>query len=211
MSRLVIYGAWYFSRVAAEAAQSLGYQLLGRVDPAPPAQTRVLAAVPDDCEIFVAIGDNHLRETVALELQRRGRKLATLVHPTAVVSPSASVGDGCYVAELAVVRSNARLDAGVVLQAGAVVSHDVSVERFASFGPNAACASKSHVGARCTVGVGASIRPDIRIGEDSTVAAGAAVLRSCEPGTTLVGNPARATRPGPARGRQSDWSRNEVW
>lgn len=211
MKELVVYGAWYFGRVVAEIARSCDYHIGGFVDPNPPEGIEVLQGIPPRSDVFVAIGDNGLREEVAQGLVQRGHRLVALVHPSAVVSPSAALGPGCLVAELAVVRAGASLGMGVVLQAGSVVSHDSSVAPFASFGPNAACASKCRIGARVAVGVGASLRPGTRIADDCTVAAGAAVFRDSEPGQTLVGNPARATRSAVAAGKQSDWSANRVW
>lgn len=211
MSDLVIYGAWYFSRVVAEAAEASGWHVLGCVDPDPPEGVATLAEIPPGAHVFVAIGDNRVREAVASSLRDQGRSFATIVHPLASVSPSAVLGEGCYVAELAAVRTNASLEDGVVLQAGSVVSHDAHVGTFASLGPNAACASKVHIGCRTVIGVGASIAPGVSIGGDCTVAAGAVVFRDCEPGRTLIGNPAKPTRVDSEDAVQSNWAANTVW
>jgi len=208
---LVIFGAWHFSRVVVGVAAATGHNVIGVVDPNPPDGVRTLAQIPPDAEAIVAIGDNALREQVSRSIVDRGRALATVVHPSAVVSPSAVLGAGSFVAELVTVRTNASIDTGVVLQAGSVVSHDVQVAAFASFGPNAACASKSRIGARTALGVGANLHPGIDLGDDCVVAAGAAVFRDAPDGVTLVGNPARTTRPAGDAGRQSNWSDNTVW
>lgn len=211
MKELVIFGAWYFSRVVAEAAEASGWKVLGYVDPDPPQDVATLSEVPDSAEVFVAIGDNAVRESVARELRDRGRRVATVIHPAASVSPSARLGEGCYIAEMAVLRTNAALGAGVVLQPGSVVSHDAKVDDFASFGPNAACASKVRIGRQTTVGVGASIAPGVHVGHNCTVAAGAVVFRDCEGERTLVGNPAKPTRAPRTEAVQSNWSGNTVW
>lgn len=211
MKELVIFGAWYFSRVVAEAAQASGWTVLGCVDPDPPPDVVTLTEVPDSTAVFVAIGDNGVRESVAQALRDHGRQFATVAHPAASVSPSAQLGDGCYIAEMAVLRTNAVLGAGVVLQAGSVVSHDAQVEDYASFGPNAACASKVHIGRRSLLGVGANIAPGVRVGADCTVAAGAVVFRDCDSGCSLVGNPAKSTRVSRADVIASNWSGNSVW
>lgn len=55
------------------------------------------------------------------------------------------------------------------------------------------------IGANVWVGAGALILPGVVIGDNAVVGAGAVVTRSVAPGTTVVGNPARAIRShGPA-------------
>jgi len=208
---LVIYGAWYFGNVIKEAAEAAGWQVLGHVDPDPPDGVTTIESIPQGAAVFVAIGDNKIRAEVTGTLLQHGRSLARIAHPSACISPSAQLGPGSYVAELAAVRTNAILGEGVVVQAGGVVSHDCTIAPFASFGPNSAAASKVTVGQRTVIGTGAVIAPALTIGDDCTVAAGAAVFRNADDNRTLVGNPARAT-PSPIPDViHSDWSRNDVW
>ena len=103
--QLVIYGAWYFGRVIAEAAEALGWEVLGYVDPDPPQDIVTLGSVPSGAAVFAAIGDNAIRAAVNASLLEHGRNLASIVHPAASVSPSARLGPGTYVAELAAVRT----------------------------------------------------------------------------------------------------------
>ena len=209
--QLVIYGAWYFGRVIAEAAEALGWEVLGYVDPDPPQDIVTLDSVPAGAAVFAAIGDNAIRAAVNASLLEQGRTLASIVHPAASVSPSARLGPGSYVAELAAVRTHASIGEGVVLQAGSVVSHDCKIAPYASLGPNAAAASKVTVGKRTMVGAGAVIAPALVVGDDCTVAAGAAVFKSVEADKSLVGNPARATASPPKAIKHSDWDANDVW
>lgn len=208
---IVIYGAWYFGRVVEEAAIAAGWDVLGFVDPEPPADVTTLQTVPPGVPAIVAIGDNRTRAEVSAALAEQGRPLATVVHPEAYVSPSASLGAGSYVAEFAVVRTGAVVAGGVVLQAGCVVSHDCRLQAHASFGPNAVAASKVRIGLRTVVGAGAAIAPGLVIGQDSTVAAGAAVFKDAGDNVSLVGNPARVT-PSPDKAViHSDWGANLAW
>jgi UDP-N-acetylbacillosamine N-acetyltransferase len=211
VEQLVIYGAWYFGRVISEAAEAMGWDVLGYVDPDPPDGVTTLGTVPPGAVVFVAIGNNSVRAGVNASLLEHGRDLATIVHPSASVSPSAQLGPGSYVAELAAVRTNAAVGEGVVLQAGSVVSHDCNIAAYASFGPNSAAASKVTVGKRTVVGAGGIIAPGLVIGDDCTVAAGAAVFKDVSDNKTLVGNPARATASPLKEIQHSDWDANNVW
>ncbi len=211
MKKLVIYGAWYLSHVIAEAAEASAWEVLGFVDPEPPEDMATLKSLPEDAAVFVAIGNNHIRETVTSSLLKHGRRMATIVHPTACISPSASIEPGSFIGELVIVRTKATLHQGVALQAGSIVSHDCQVESFATFGPNAVAAGRVRIGQRTLIGAGASIAPGVSIGEDCIVTVGAGVFRDSENNKKLIGNPAQV-KPNPSRrSKQSNWHLNVIW
>lgn len=209
---LVLFGGWYLADVYEELAISLGWRVLGKVDPQPRDNASRLQHVPSAAYCFVAIGDNSLREFVSQELQRHGRKLATLIHPSAVVSSSATIGAGSYIGESAVLRTQSLVGEGVIVNAGAVVSHHTAIESFVSVGPNVALASQTSIGRRTMVGVGACIRPQVKVGTAAMIGAGSVVIHPVPDNATVVGNPAREIRPsGTSPTPQSDWKSNRVW
>ena len=173
----------------------------------PPAGGEALGEVPADSQCFVAIGDAKLRAFVGERLREEGRTLATLAHPSAIVSPSASVGPGCYLGENVLVRTQAQVGRGAILSAGTIVSHHCALGDYTMLGINAAVAGRAEVGSRCLVGVGSSVRPVVRIGDDVVVGVGAAVVRDAPDGCTVVGNPARPLPTNRSRKaeNQSDW------
>jgi sugar O-acyltransferase (sialic acid O-acetyltransferase NeuD family) len=208
---LVIFGAWHFSQVLTEAAELNGWRVAGYVDPDPPGHVTTILEIPADVTGIASVGDNLLRAQVFGKLMEHRRKLTTLVHPSAVVSRTASIGLGSYVGENAVVRSNAVIGIGVFVNAGAVVSHDCKVGDFVTLGPNAAAAGHVTVGAQTLIGVGASIRPWVNIGSRCEIGAGAAVISDIPDDTAAIGVPARAVPKSTRAERQSDWSGNTVW
>jgi len=211
VKKLVIYGAWYLSRVIAEAAEASGREVLGFVDPEPPEDVATLETLPENVAVFVAIGNNHIREAVTSSLLKHSRRIATIAHPTACISPSASIDPGSFIGELVVVRTKATLGQGVVLQAGSIVSHDCQVKSFATFGPNAVAAGRVRIGQRTLVGAGASIAPGVSIGEDCTVTVGAGVFKDSENNKKLIGNPAQVVASPTKGSKQSNWDLNVVW
>ena len=208
---LVIFGAWHFSQVVTEAAELNGWRVVGYVDPDPPEYVTTMRKIPEDMTVIVSVGENSLRARVFGKLMERRRKLTALVHPSAVVSRTASIGLGSYVGENAVVRSNAVIGMSVFVNAGAIVSHDCNVGDFVTLGPNAAAAGHVTVGAQTLIGVGSSIRPWVRIGSRCEIGAGAAAVSDVPDDMAAIGVPARAVPKSTKAGRQSDWSRNVVW
>ncbi len=208
---LVIYGAWYFSQVIAEAARACGWSLAGFVDPDPPKGTDTLDSFPANAHAIVAIGSNEIRAYVFGKLIEHRRNIATIVHPVAHVSPSARIGNGCYIAENVTVRTNATVGNGTNLNSGAVVSHDCCVGDFVTFGPNAATAGHVSIGDLTTLGVGASARPNAKVGNRCVVGAGTAVVKDVPDDVTAIGVPARVVPHVSGSQKHSDWKTNTVW
>ncbi len=55
-----------------------------------------LGDIPHEA-VVVAIGNNQTRRRVFDTLRERGERIATAVHPSAVIAPSAEIGVGCMV------------------------------------------------------------------------------------------------------------------
>lgn len=120
-----------------------------------------------------------------------GLKPVSAVHPSAIVSPSAILGDGIVVMPLAVINAAARLGANVIINTGAVVEHDCVVGDHVHIAPGVRLASAVSVGSETHVGLGAVVRQLIRIGSGVVIGAGAVVVKDVPEGQVVFGNPAR--------------------
>lgn len=154
--------------------------------------TAVLAdgSFPDGSDaLALAVGRNEVRLDC---LRQAGDSWAPpLIHPSAVVSPSAQVGRGSVVFPGAVVNAAARIGDAVIINSGAIVEHDCKIGDGAHISPGAVLAGGVQVGERSWVGAGATVIPGVRIGDGVIVGAGAAVIRDVEGGLKMVGVPAR--------------------
>ncbi|MAC34670.1 MULTISPECIES: acetyltransferase [Idiomarina] len=165
-----------------EFAQHYGCPVVGTVDDA-----FAQAAVQYD-EAIVAIGNAKVRSTIQNQLQRVA---SALIHPSAVVSPSAQLGQGTVVMPNAVVNSDTVIGDGVIINTGAVVEHDCKIGDYSHICPNTALAGGVTVGAQSWIGIGSSVIQLITIGSDVTVGAGSVIIRDIPNGHTVVGNPAK--------------------
>jgi UDP-N-acetylbacillosamine N-acetyltransferase len=76
---------------------------------------------------FPAIGNNELRMKWIIRLTKAGFKLPVLIHPTAFISPSTKVYNGCIVEAKAVVNTNTVIENGCIIGIGAMVDHDCHI------------------------------------------------------------------------------------
>ena len=140
---------------------------------------------------LVGIGDAAKRLHWLNQLGTIGYQRPRLIHPTAWVSASASLGPGSVVFAQATVQAQAHLGTGVILNTGCSIDHDVHLSDGVHICPGARVAGEVHVGTRSWIGIGACVVQQVRIGADVMVGAGAAVTQDLEDGVTAVGVPAR--------------------
>lgn len=197
---LVLIGGGGHAMVVGEAAIAQGYDLLGFYDDDPKAGVSILAKHLGTFHEFEKLGDapriigvgdvKHRRELI----DRVGGPFATVVHPSAIVSPSAELGAGVFVGPLAVVHARARVGAHAILNTSSVVEHDCALGTNIHVAPTAALGGNVRVGPDTLIGIGAKALPGARVGARCVVGAGSVVLRAVGDDLTVVGVPARVAR-----------------
>lgn len=152
---------------------------------------RVAGLETIDADYVIAIGDPAIRAAIHGQATGWGRSAATLWHTTAHRADDVHWEPGTVVLANASVTSNVRLGLHVHINLNATVAHDSTLGDYVTVNPGANINGDVIIGEAATVGSGAVIRQGITIGAGATVGAGAAVVRDVEPGTTVVGVPAR--------------------
>ncbi|MFZ7094089.1 acetyltransferase [Primorskyibacter sp. 2E233] len=202
--KLIILGAGGHGRVVSEAAMaSAAFDAIAFVDNTPGLVGQRVLGVPvvaatldaellDGAQLHVAIGDNATRKRVSEQFLQRGQAMATVRHPSAIISPSAQIGAGCAIMAAAIVQCGTRIGSGVILNTGAQIDHDGLIEDYCHISPGAVLTGNVTVGTESWIGAGATIRNGITVGPQIIVGIGAAVDRDLSgPGARFGGVPAR--------------------
>ncbi|MBI2933096.1 MAG: acetyltransferase [Planctomycetes bacterium] len=158
------------------------------------AAAAALEDLPKEANIALGIGHNERRHLIHDRLRQKGIAIATIVHPSAMVSPTAIVEEGTFIGPLAIIHTEARIGLGCIINSGAVIEHDNVIGDYAHISPKAALGGCVHVGEGAHVGLGASVIPSIRIGARSIVGAGAAVICNIPARSVAVGVPAKVIK-----------------
>lgn len=140
------------------------------------------------------LGDAAVRRRLSLDLIARGATLASVFHPSCIVSPRAAVGEGSVLVAGAVVNTGARIGRFCIVNTGATVDHDCVLDDGVQVAPNGTLCGDVHCGEDAFIGAGAVVLPGVRVGARAVIGAGAAVTADIPAGLTVVGKPARRLR-----------------
>jgi len=174
-AKLLLYGGKSFSDTIEELANICGHRVVSRIndyDPCPPHVVALDTArqmfSPKDHIIALAIGYKNLKARLSAyeRIKRLGYRAATLIHPSAYVSPTASIGEGSLVMAQACVDGRSVIGEACVLWPKACINHDVLVGRNTFISPSATLCGNVHVGESSFIGAsvvvvdGASLSPN---------------------------------------------------
>ena len=144
MKRLVILGAGGYARTICDVATQTGkYEEILYLDDNK--QSPEIAGkcadfekfISEDTEMYPAIGDNGARMKLINLLKEKNANIATFVHSTAYVSPTAVIKNGVVVLPNAVVNTGCVICDGVIINCGAIVDHDCTIEEGVHLCPGA--------------------------------------------------------------------------
>jgi len=123
-------------------------------------------------------------------LKKRGAQFATLIHPSAVINPRSSIGEGTLITNNSSISDNARVGAFCTIL-GSGVAHDASVGDYSTL--SGKCQLNGHVtvGEMVYMGCGVLVAPSVKIGDGAVVGIGSVVINKVKAGTKVFGTPAK--------------------
>ncbi|HZF43823.1 MAG TPA: NeuD/PglB/VioB family sugar acetyltransferase [Sphingomonadaceae bacterium] len=204
MTRLAIFGYGGMGRELVEMSRDLikrsrpGCELVFVDDRSSDPVHGIPVLSPADLdpadEICISVGDPRTRRLLAE--QCAGRTFFSLFAATAIIAPTAEIGEGAVFCAYTLCNDSARIGRQFQCNYFSYVAHDCVIGDFVSFAPAVRCNGNVHVGDGAYIGSGAVIRhglpgKPLRIGAGATVGMGAVVTQDVPAGETWVGNPAR--------------------
>lgn len=190
--KLTIIGASGHGKVVAEIARLNGYEDIVFLDDNSsmrfcgnyPVIGPTSQAVDGAC--IVAIGNGTIRERLS-----QGRKLATLIHPNAVIAEGVTIGEGTVVMPGVIINPGATIGKGCILNTASSVDHDCIVEDYVHIAVGAHLCGTVVVGKQTWIGAGATVSNNLTICSDCMIGAGAVVVRNLDQPGIYVGVPAK--------------------
>lgn len=201
--RVALYGTGGHADVITEICDSLGIQVAKVFDDDPNkvennglvhpgfrlAGDAALEGV--DSPFIVSVGDNTVRKGIS---QRIEQPFGILIHPSATVSESVSIGEGTVVVHRAIIQAKAKIGRHVIINTTSSIDHDCVIEDYAHVSPNCTLCGNVHVGEGTHIGAGATIIPNIKIGKWCKIGAGSVIINDVPDFSVVVGSPGRKVK-----------------
>lgn len=203
-NKLLIYGAGGFCKVALDIIKQRGmYKVCGILDRKYPDISEVCGVPviagnsPEEFErlfnegytnIFNAVafdGNRHCRKEPYEKLKEVGFNFVNIIHNSAIIEPSITMGEGNLIAAGAIIGSEAVIGNNCIINAGAIISHDCIISDSCHIASGAVLGGNVIVGENTLIGQGCTIYKDITIGSNVVIMNGANVFRNI-PDNTIV-------------------------
>lgn len=203
VSSIAIIGSGGHALSVWDAAESCGFEPVAFIDPKNVGRFCGLPVIPslsalDDTVVNIAlgIGTNFLRHAEYSRIldDASNYKFPAIIHRSAWVSPSASIGAGVVILSMASVAAGCVVGVGAVMNTSSSLDHGSKLMEFASLGPGAHTGGDVQVGERAMVGLNAGIFQRVTVGSDSVVGAHSLLKEDLEPLSVAIGVPAVITR-----------------
>ena len=191
MKKIVILGAGGHAHVIADIIKAEGNQVVAFLDD-DLKNSDSSGPISDytkylDCEFVIGIGDSRTRE----RFSKMPLKWHTAIHPSAIVSQSAIIGEGSVVMPNAVINARSIIGNHCIINTGSIVEHDNSIGDYSHVSVGANIGGTVSIGSRCWIGIGSTIKNNLLICDDVMVGAGAVVVNDIRQKGVYVGIPAR--------------------
>ncbi len=205
---IVILGAGGHARVLIELIKLVNvYEIYGIVDPLLDKGSRVEGirilggdevlqeiinrGINNVCIGVGSVKDTRTRKGLYEKCKSMGFNIPYLIHPTAYVSKTAKISEGCQIMAGVIIQTKTFIGNNVVVNTGAIIEHDCHIENHVFIAPGAVISGGVKIGEGSFIGSGAIIIQGIKIGKNAVVAAGAVVVRDVPDGTVVKGVPTK--------------------
>lgn len=206
MNKIIIVGAGGFGRELLQWIKDINavkptWEIAGFIDDDLQAldgvetDTKIIGTIKDwqpkeDEEFALAMGSPALKRKIVEILKARGAKFATIIHPTALLSPFAHYGEGFVMFPYSKLSCNSTVGDFVTLLS-TPIGHDNVIGEYTVISGGCNIVRNVKIGKDVFLAAGVCIAQDVIIGDGAYLGLGSVVLKDVEAGKKVFGNPAR--------------------
>lgn len=205
--RIVIIGASGHGKVVANIAKLNDYNEILFLDddesktmcglyPVVGTSKSLLEFIERDYECIVAIGNNKIRKNIFDKLVEQGAKIATLIHPSAVIDETVAISKGTAVMANVVINASTTVGKACIVNTASTVDHDCIIEDYVHISPGVNIAGTVIVGSESWMGIGVKVSNNIKINNNCIVGAGSVVIKDIQDEGIYVGVPIKKIKQG---------------
>lgn len=100
-----------------------GFSIVANIERISTLISTITAAIP-------AVGNNQVRQDWAQRLKNLELPLATVIHPSAIISPTTRLGEGVCIMAGCIIGVDVKIEDGVIVNLGSAIDHDCEIGMF---------------------------------------------------------------------------------
>ena len=191
MKKLYIYGASGHGLVVADIAKAYGYDEIIFIDDGENDYPSFEEIKDNNIPIALGIGVNSIRKKLFERVEAAGFEIVTLIHTSATISSSITIGKGTVVMPQVVLNAKSTIGNGVILNTGSVIEHENVIGDFVHISPNVALAGNVTVDENTHIGIGSNVIQGVKIGGNCIIGAGSVIVTDIPDDVLCYGNPCK--------------------
>ncbi len=146
---------------------------------------------PNQFSFALGVGEKNSRAAAINKFQEIRFLFPPLVHPSAYVSQSATLGFGTVVFANAYVGPEVKIGDFAIVNTSATIEHGSTLSDFTILSPAVTVAGNVRIGKNTFFGMSSSVSENLDIGDDCTIGANSFVNKSIKSGNRVFGTPGR--------------------
>lgn len=147
-----------------------------------------------DSHYFICALGTTRRKSYIEQAKGFGFRFITIIHPSARISKTSNIGDGCIISVGVVVASNTKIGNHVFINRGCLIGHDTTIKDYTTLSPGANIAGAVSVEECVYIGIGAIVMDRMSIGQHTVIGAGSVVTRDVPDKVQVLGVPAKIVK-----------------
>jgi len=141
----------------------------------------------DEVHYLISMADLELRYKCQEFAEKHEMIPYSLIHPTAVIEPSATIGAGCYIGQYAVISINVIIGDHCIIHIHTSIGHDSTIGDHSVILPGARIGGNAHLETEVLIGSNAFVHQEKHIGKGCQVDAMTYVDKNLAPGVIKSG------------------------
>ncbi len=142
--------------------------------------------VNTDVKYLMGIANLEYRQKIIEKLQSQGAEFMGLIHPTAIISPSAEIHPTTVISHNASVGAKAKIGKYNMLNSRCTIGHNSLMGDFNFISQQAAISGNTKIGNGNLIGTNACTIPGMTIGNNNKIAAGMVIYKSVGDDSTVL-------------------------
>ena len=147
----------------------LGHDIIGPLD-------KLNEFSSDDTSIFLAIGDNEIREDVSKNALVKKFQDTNIIHPSSIIDESVKMGTQNYIGPFSHVGPNVEIGSFNIINTNSNIEHESVIGSFNQLAPGSILCGRCKLGNHNFIGANSTLIPKISIKNHNIIGAGSVII-----------------------------------